>query len=632
VSWFGRPHQDILGIHIRDLLGPEMFSLAEPLIQAALRGEPQKFQRTGVERNGSARHTLISYVPHVDEGRVLGFVAVVTDVTELKMAELELKALNDELALRARQAETATQAKSSFLANMSHEIRTPMNAIIGLTHLIARDTSDTTQHGRLERIDNAAKHLLQVINDILDLSKIEAGKAVLDDVEFSLDQLFSRSFQMVAERAGEKGLELVLDIDRLPQRLRGDPTRLSQALINLLSNAVKFTGEGWVRLRGELLAEERQRVLVRFEVQDTGEGVPPERQASLFSAFEQADGSTTRRHGGTGLGLALTRHLAIMMGGEVGMISCPGDGSRFWFTAWLGRAAEAGDQAMPIPLRGLRALLVDDLPEALAAIGDLLGALGLQVDALADGPAALERTQAEMNAGLPYDVILIDWRMEPLDGIETLHRMRAMLGAGMPPSILVTAFNEPTLPSQARLAGCEAVLVKPITPSALNDTLMRVLRRQGTAPVVPVSALVKGESLARLRSRHAGQRVLLVEDNPVNRELAIELLNSTGLMVESAEDGAQAVELAVTRSYALILMDVQMPVMDGLAATQAIRERTGRGTPIVAMTAGAFAEDRAACIEAGMNDHLAKPVDPERLYAALLRWLPLIAPATSAPR
>ena len=525
------------------------------------------------------------------------------------------------LALARDRVEDATRAKSAFLANMSHEIRTPMNAIIGLTHLMTRDTQDMLERERLGKISDAARHLLQVINDILDLSKIEAGKMTLEDTEFSLDSMLAGAFEMVNGRACEKRLELVLDTDHLPARLRGDPTRLAQALINLLANAVKFTQSGWVRLRGQLLREDRGRLQVRFEVQDTGDGIAPERQAALFTAFEQGDSSTTRRHGATGLGLALTRHLAQLMGGEVGLQSTPGQGSTFWFTAWLGAPEQAGDRAAPVPLQGLRALLVDDLPEALQALTDRLHMLGLQVDAQPSGAAALQRATAEINAGRPFDVLLIDWRMAPMDGIETLQKLRGVLGAGTPPAILATAFDETAMWHRARAAQFDAVLVKPITASMLHDTLSRVLRKQtGLRLAAP---LPLGQAEALLRQHHAGQRVLLVEDNPVNQEVGQELLRHAGLVVETADNGRCAVELALTRDYALVLMDMQMPELDGLAATREIRARAGLGLPIIAMTANAFGEDRQACLDAGMNDHVAKPVRPEHLYATLQRWLPL---------
>ena len=571
-------------------------------------------------------------------GEVIGLRGTVQDVTERKRIAEELNRhrlhLEELVALRTQElvaakmaAEAAAQAKSAFLANMSHEIRTPMNAIIGLTFLLSRESTDALQSDRLRKISDAAHHLLQVINDILDLSKIDAGKLTLDEADFSRDVMLSRAFEMVSTRAHEKGLELILETDHLPARLHGDATRLLQALINLLGNAVKFTEHGWVRLRTELLREEGTRLQVRFEVQDTGTGIAPEHQRRLFNTFEQADNSTTRRHGGTGLGLALTRHLATLMNGEVGLSSAPGQGSTFWFTAWLHRAREDAPSTAQVPLHGLRALLVDDLPEALAALGERLQMLGLQVDPVPSGTDAVERAEQEAAAGRSYDLMLIDWKMEPIDGIATLQRLRQSLGQRMPPSILVTAFDAAPLRHMARDARFDSVLVKPVTASALHDCLAGVLKKQ--EPNALLASSTPGESETRLRDGHAGRRVLLVEDNLINQEVAHALLSAVGLVVETAQDGVQAVELALSRPYDLILMDMQMPVMDGLAATQAIRERAGHALPIIAMTANAFGEEQAACLAAGMNAHLAKPVAPELLYSTLLQWLPQSSPPGS---
>ncbi|KAB0584339.1 PAS domain-containing protein [Ideonella dechloratans] len=629
LDWMGRPAEAVIGHTMREVLGEEFLAHNQPHIDAALRGERQDLERTLVRHDGQAVHTLGTYVPHRMSGEVQGFIVVVTDVSRLKQTEQELARANQALAQRADQAEAATRAKSAFLANMSHEIRTPMNAIIGLTHLIERDLQDPSQRDRLQRIDVAAHHLLQVINDILDLSKIEAGKLQLEQVDFARDALIARVTSVVGSAAAAKQLELIVDTDHLPAQLRGDPKHLAQALINLLTNAVKFTESGWVRLRGELMREEGEALHLRFSVTDTGIGISAAQQQHLFEAFEQADSSTTRRYGGTGLGLALTRHLARLMGGEAGVDSREGQGSTFWFTARLARASAAVGDHPTLPSQALRALLVDDLDEARQALSAQLAVLGLTVEEATSGPHALECAAAAAQAGSPHDVLLLDWRMPQMDGIATLQALRRRLGERLPPSILVTAFDE----DDARRALAQAdlpalVLPKPVTPSTLHDTLARALSAEELRRPAE-AAPDRARLLETLRRRARGLTVLLAEDNEVNQEVATELLASAGLLVDLAATGAQAVEKALRGGHALVLMDMQMPEMDGLEAARRIRGALGPTLPIIAMTANAFDEDRDSCLAAGMDDHLGKPVAPDELYRRLLHWLP--APTAPLP-
>jgi PAS domain S-box-containing protein len=627
-QWFGRTSEQMFGVPMQDLLGEALFERNEPYIRGAQRGEVQRFQRTLVRTDGTTGYTLASYIPDVVGGEVHGFTAVVTDISDVKRAELQLADLNEQLTRRAAEAEAATQAKSAFLANMSHEIRTPMNAIIGLNYLLARDSTDALQRERLGKVDDAARHLLQVINDILDLSKIEAGKMGLEQRQFALDEVLERVTAMVRTRAAEKGLELIVDSDHLPAHLIGDPTRLSQLLINLLSNAVKFTATGWVRLRGSLLSCGAEGLLLRFEVQDTGPGVPDDQQARLFEAFEQGDSSTTRQHGGTGLGLALTRRFAALMGGECGMVSRVGEGSTFWFTVRLQVATEVPVTRPEHSFGGLTALLVDDLAEAREAIGDRLRQFGLNVEERSDGAGALQLLQDKAQAGRAFDVLLVDWQMPGMDGLEFLRQARQAHAQNLPPAVLITAHDDQDLWLRARQAGVADVLLKPVTASTLQEGLAKALRRPGPDEAAPPPS--SAQAARQLRERCAGQRVLLAEDNPINREVAVDLLESAGLSVDIATDGRQAVELALARDYALILMDMQMPILDGLDATRQIRACLGPAMPILAMTANAFHENQRACLDAGMNDHLSKPVDPDLLFRRLLHWLPSAQGAAAA--
>jgi two-component system sensor histidine kinase/response regulator len=516
---------------------------------------------------------------------------------------------------------------------MSHEIRTPMNAIIGMAHLALRTSLDAAQHDYVTKILGAGQHLLGIINDILDFSKIESDRLTIESVDFDLEKVVAGVTDVIAHRAASKNLELLVDLDaRLPAGFRGDPLRLGQVLINYASNAVKFTEEGSVVVRVKQVAESERDILVRFEVEDTGIGLTPEQIGRLFQSFSQADASTTRKYGGTGLGLAISKRLAELMGGEVGVESTPGRGSMFFFTARLERGEVTRRRHVPQPeVRGRRLLVVDDNPLALQTLAEILRTMTFRVDEAASGVDALAAIDRAAHAADPYAVVFLDWRMPALDGIETAQRIAAASGAAPPRRVLVTAYGREDVFRESDSVGFDAILLKPVTPSLVFDATMRALcgTDEGTDRALTSPLRERSGDLGRLQ----GARVLLVEDNELNQQVALELLGAVGVETSVAANGEEGVRSVEQFEYDLVLMDLQMPVMDGLEATRQIRGLPAcRALPILAMTANAMAGDRERSIAAGMNDHITKPIDPDELFDALLRWLPARAgrPAAAA--
>jgi two-component system, sensor histidine kinase and response regulator len=545
------------------------------------------------------------------------FVGLVRDITERKRSE--------DASRHARAAaEVANRTKSDFLANMSHEIRTPMNAILGMTYLALRAAPSPQQHGYLSKIGHAAQSLLGIMNDILDFSKIEAGKLEMEHIAFSLDEVLLRNLvDIVGQKAEEKGIVLEFSVaQETPRFLVGDPLRLGQILINLVNNAIKFTDKGKILVKVQTREATLDRVRLEFSVSDTGIGMSPEQMANLFQSFNQGDTSFTRKYGGTGLGLAISKQLCELMGGNIAAESAVGKGSTFRFTASFGIAADE----LPRPARDARirslksnVLIVDDSESARTVLLAMIQSNGFLARAVSSGEEAISALTRGSQVGQPFDLVLMDWRLPGIDGIEASRRIKEHPTlAPIPAILMISAFESEEVMSGLNEPRFDGFLVKPVTEPLLMRTIASIC-----GETVDGAASELQRATGSLPPALAGRRVLVVEDNEINQDLASELLGDLGIRVTIADNGRKGVDRVSAEAFDLVLMDIQMPVMDGLTATKLIRSQESlRRLPIIAMTAHAMRGDRERSLDAGMNDHITKPINPDTLTATLQRWMP----------
>lgn len=566
-----------------------------------------------VSQLGDEKFFLTTKVPMMQDGEVIGICGISIDITERKKME-------EELILAKQIAEEASNAKAEFLANMSHEIRTPMNAVMGMSYLMQKTDLTDKQKNYMDKIISSSQHLLGIINDILDFSKIEAGKLDIENTEFELSNVLDNLTTLVGQKCIDKGVEFVFDIEnKVSNMFIGDPLRLGQILINFVNNAIKFTDQGEIILRIRQIDKKSERVLIKFEVIDSGIGLRKEQINKLFQSFEQADTSTTRKYGGTGLGLAISKKLATLMNGNVGVESEFGKGSTFWFTAEL----EDCDRKLnmnfgKLDLKNHRVLVVDDNNNCRTVICENLKQISLQVDEAISGEDAIKYVERGLSEDNPYEIIYMDMQMNGINGIQSFEKISKLCGDKKPHCIMITNFGREEILLEAQKTGIDIVLMKPVNPLVLYESTIKVMNMGHDFE--DINALKIEKSPIR-NNKIENSKILLVEDNILNQEIAKEILEDDGYIIDIAENGKVAINKINQNKYDVVLMDMQMPVMDGLEATRIVRnDFKFDKLPIIAMTANAMLEDKEKCINAGMNDHLSKPINPNELFNIIEKW------------
>ncbi|CAK0750681.1 two-component system, sensor histidine kinase and response regulator [Gammaproteobacteria bacterium] len=605
----------------------------DALVFKASRGIEDIYELTYIRKDGSRFPAVVSVTALRDgKNNIIGYLLIGMDITPRKQIEVAKQKLDQMLQDRNAElenakfvAEKASLAKSEFLATMSHEIRTPLNAIISFSRLLLETKLNTKQYNYASKVDTAGRILLGIINDILDFSKLEANQLELEEIPFDLHEILGNVASIANMRRGTKELEVLCHImTNVPSILIGDPLRLGQVLTNLMVNAVKFTESGEVVLTVENISEENERVYVRFSIRDTGVGIALAHRERLFHSFSQADASTTRKFGGTGLGLAISQRLTNLMGGYIQVQSLPNDGSTFSFIIPMKKMGEnAAKLDHWVELEGIRVLVVDDNATAREVLRNMLESFHMKVTLVPDGIIALEVLRESTRTSNPFKIVLLDYHMPEIDGMEMVQRIRAMPNISRNLKlIMVTAYGREEVILEAERIGLDGFLTKPFSPSLLLEAILEAMGEKNH-PSSRRSRLMSGEMKFQL---HALQdaRILLVEDNIINQEVAQELLANVNIHVTLANNGEQALQRLQEQVFDLVLMDIQMPGMDGLETTRRIRAhpRFRDHPPIVAMTANAMSGDRKKSLAAGMQAHLVKPIDPHALFETLITWIP----------